>query len=236
VPQLPRALLVDLDDTILAYSAAGTVMWRTVCEEFAAELDGVDATTLLATVEAVARWFWSDSQRHRRGRHDLFAARRTIVRTAFHRLGRAERDTADRLADAFTVRREEALAPFPGAVETLGEFRRQGVGLALITNGSALFQRRKIERFNLEPLFDALCIEGELGFGKPDRRVFDTALARLGTAPGAAWCIGDNLDWDIAPALALGMTAIWVDHAMQGLPADTTVRPSRTISALAELL
>lgn len=93
-----------------------------------------------------------------------------------------------------------------------------------------------VERFGLEPLFDAVCIEGELGFGKPDRRVFETALARLDVPPAAAWCAGDNLEWDIAPAIAMGMTAIWVDHAGRGLPADARVRPSRTIAALRELI
>lgn len=236
MPDLPRALLVDLDDTILAYTAAGGATWRAVCEAFAGELDGVGADALVSAVEAVAHWYWSDAERHRRGRLDMFASRRTIVRGAFDRLGVAAYDVADRLADAFTVQREEALEPFPGAIDALAVMRERGVRLALITNGSAKFQRRKVERFALDPLFDAVCIEGELGFGKPDRRVFETALARLRVPPTAAWVVGDNLDWDIAPALELGMTAVWVDHASRGLPARSDVRPSRTVAAFAELI
>src|ERR1044072_2138384 len=61
---------------------------------------------------------------------------------------------------------------------------RQGVRLALVTNGAADTQRAKVERFMLAHRFEHVQIEGEHGFGKPDERAYLHAMEALGvTAP-----------------------------------------------------
>ena len=72
-----------------------------------------------------------------------------------------------------------AIKPFDDAVATVQWLRAQGCRLALLTNGGSKAQRRKIDRFDLAPLFDAILIEGEVGFGKPDPRIYAQALATL---------------------------------------------------------
>jgi putative hydrolase of the HAD superfamily len=145
-------------------------------------------------------------------------------------------EVADELADAFTQQREELVRPFPGAVETLRALRERGARMALITNGTAQFQRRKIERFGLKPYFELILIEGEFGAGKPDPRPFLHALRCLGAAPSQAWMIGDDLEYDIRPARALGMGAVWVDYAGKGLPQECQVRPEWIVKRIADLL
>lgn len=81
---------------------------------------------------------------------------------------------ARELADSYTAlreEREETIAPFPGAIETLHRFRDKGVRPGL-TNGRAETQRAKVDRFGLDSLFDFVLIEGEFGVGKPDERVY----------------------------------------------------------------
>jgi putative hydrolase of the HAD superfamily len=128
------------------------------------------------------------------------------------------------------------VSPLPGSIDALRAVRAKGVRTGLLTNGSGEFQRRKIRRFELEPLLDVIVIEGEFGVGKPDERVFRHALASLSVQPSDAWMVGDNLRADIEPALRLGIHAIWVDPEGGGLPADAPVRPDRTIRSLSELL
>ena len=70
----------------------------------------------------------------------------------------------------------------------------QGCRLALLTNGGSKGQRLKIDRFNLAMLFDVILIEGEVGFGKPDPRIYTKALAALDVPASEAWMIGDNLE------------------------------------------
>jgi putative hydrolase of the HAD superfamily len=167
---------------------------------------------------------------------DLDEASRTIVEHALRDLGRRERDLACAIAADYRERRLAGIAPYPGAIETLTAFRTDGVRMALITNGNGEAQRGSIERFGLAQYFECIVIEGEFGCGKPDERVFRHALASCGVDPIRAWMVGDDLDADIAPALALGMHAVWVDAEGAGLPGESAVRPHRTVRAIAELL
>ena len=238
---LPEALLLDLDDTLIGGSVSARELWDRLCAEFAPRLGGVDAAALIDAVTEARTWFWSDLERHRTGRLDLTASRRRIVADARRRLGLPEDDdelaaAGDALADAFTEQREELTEVLPGALEMLRAVRERGVPLGLLTNGSREFQRRKLERFDLEDFFEVVVVEGEFGVGKPDPRVFHHALEALGVAPEGAWMVGDDLARDMAPARALGITAIWVDGGGGGLPGDAPVQPDRVVRSVRELV
>lgn len=231
---LPTAILLDLDDTIIAWDIGAADCWKSLCTRFAPEI-GIDADQLLAGISRSREWFWSDPERHKSGRHDLRFARRQVVDRAFRELQLDQVGVALRLADEYSDERERLLEVFPGALETVQELRRRGIDLALVTNGEARMQRSKIERFDLARYFKCILIEGEFGIGKPDHAVFAHVLNALGRRGRDVWMIGDSLTFDIAPAVQLGMHAIWVDHAGAGLPEDCTYRPARIITALAEL-
>lgn len=232
---LPKGILFDLDDTIVAFGAAGDETWRRLCNEYAGRC-ALEAKQLLDAFREMADWYWSDEERHRLGRLNLNATRRKIVRLAFEKLGIANNALADEIADAFSVRRVEAIRFFPGAEETLQRLSQQGVSMALMTNGEAEKQRAKVDRFGLERFFKTILIEGELGFGKPHPDVYRRALDDLRLGPREVWSVGDNLKWDVAGPQALGVFGIWHDWRGEGLPADTDVRPDRTVRSISELI
>lgn len=231
----PAAILLDLDDTLLRYTAVVDGCWDELCHAYAPRLGCASAAALKQAVQQEAQWYWSDAERHRIGRLDMHAARRTIVRRACAHLGLDAARAADELAEAFTDLREARVELFDGAEAALCTFRDRGIRLGLLTNGHAQFQRRKLERFNLTGFFDVVLIESELGFGKPDRRVFERALTTLRLQPADAWMVGDNIEWEIVPAQALGIHDVWVDHAGTGVPADAPVQPTRIVASVAEL-
>jgi putative hydrolase of the HAD superfamily len=142
---------------------------------------------------------------------------------------------ACRIADSYSEHRDRRIEPFPGAIDTVRWLRGSGCRLALLTNGSEMAQRRKIVRFDLEALFDLILIEGAMGFGKPDPRVFEQALGALAVDASEAWMVGDNLEWDVAASQRLGLVAIWVDGRRKGLPEGSPIRPDGIISVLSEL-
>jgi putative hydrolase of the HAD superfamily len=232
----PKAILFDLDDTIIAHSTAGDSCWQELCNRFAPLVEGLKAEKLLDAVNRVRDWYWDDPERHRRGRLNLIIARRELVALAFSNLGINNTDLANQLADAYSAEREEAVTLFPGAVDTLKHFRNRGIKLALVSNGSGELQRKKIERFNLVPFFDCITIEGEFGLGKPDERVFLHTLEKLSAAAKEAWMVGDNLEWDVAGAQKAGIYGIWVDWQGNGLPESSTVRPDRIVNSISELV
>jgi putative hydrolase of the HAD superfamily len=235
VNRLPTAVLLDLDDTILDDSGHAARCWGEACTLHASELDGLEPRVLLEAIDRVRTWYWSDAERHRVGRLDLLAAYREVVAMACAEVGLARSTAAGKIAAHYRSRRDEEIRPFPEAVETVRWLRDAGCRLALLTNGAALPQRAKLERFGLEPLFDCVLIEGELGFGKPDPRVYQRALADLDVEPSETWMAGDNPEWDVAAPQRQGIYGIWVDRWARGLAEGHPVRPDRIIRRLAEL-
>jgi putative hydrolase of the HAD superfamily len=238
---LPRAILFDLDDTILHAYGRPYAAWLRLCEAMAEALLPLPPDIIAAAVDRQSEWFWADAARHKAGRLDLATARRRIVAAGLAALaaeGRPVPATAvgEMLADRFTALREEELTLFPGAVETLEALQAAGVRLALITNGAALPQRRKVVRFALERHFQHVQIEGEHGFGKPEERAYRHAMAVLGVMPHETWMVGDNLEWEVVAPQRLGIRAIWCDAYAAGLPAGSPIRPDRIIRRLPELL
>src|SRR6201992_1005994 len=236
---LPRAMLIDMDDTIRSAYGRPEIAWNKITSEYADELDGLPPPQVAAAVLSFARNFWSTAEpawRLKRGE-----ARRRTAKGAFAALPAAGHaalpdDLAIRIADRFTAYREEEMFVFPGAHEAIDQFKILGVKLALVTNGAADTQRAKVERFELAHRFDHIQIEGEHGFGKPDEQAYLHAMAALGVTADDTWMIGDNLEWEVEAPQRLGIYAIWMDVHGDGLPGGSTVKPDRIIRSLGELL
>lgn len=226
----PRAVLFDLDDTLIDYSSRVAACWDAACARAAA--DGRDAAAVAAAVHEVRAWFWSDPARHARERVDMLGAWTKIVALALARAGGASDVLARAVATDFAARRTAATVRFADAVPCLERLRGRGVALGCVTNGDAGMQRDKLARHALAPYFDVIVIEGELGRGKPDAAVYRHALGALGVAAGEAIMVGDNLEWDVAGAQAAGLAGVWLDRARGGLPAGSPVRPTRVLASL----
>ncbi|HXJ36557.1 MAG TPA: HAD family hydrolase [Candidatus Eisenbacteria bacterium] len=230
---MPRAVLFDLDDTLIDYSGAVEACWDRACA--LAAQHGLDVAAVARTVHDVRRWFWADRERHARERTDMLGAWTKIVAIALGRLGHASDALAAAVASDFAVRREAATTLFADVIPCLTALRARGVAVGCVTNGDARLQRAKLARHGLAALFDAIVIEGEFGAGKPDPAVYRHVLGALGATPGEATMVGDNLEWDVAGPLRLGMNGVWIDRGGSGLPPGASVRPTRVIRSLAEL-
>ena len=232
---LPKAILFDMDDTILDSSSAMDEAWSAVCEAVAPALDGPVAQALLEAMRKERRWFFSDPNRHRRGRLDPNTALVELCSGALARVGVEDPAVAVEMSERFTAQRVRMTRPFDGALEALRRLLDEGVRLALVTNGSARIQRAKIERLGLEQYFHHVQIEEEFGAGKPERHVYLHALSRVSAEPDQAWMVGDNLEWEVEAPQRLGMIGIWVDTHGDGLPDGTDIRPDRIVRSIMEL-
>lgn len=232
-PTAPQAVLVDLDDTIIAAGERPLIL-RQVALEMRDEFGPHLPESIARRLEAALERFWSDPSRHRVARFGIPAARQQVVRETF-----AEIDLADELADRFAARfsqlRDTNAACFPGAIDGLETLRIHGVKLALVTNGSAATQRAKVERFDLERLFDHIQIEGEVGFGKPEEIAYRHAMNVLAVEPHETWIVGDNLEWEVAAPQRLGIRSVWCDGFRRGLPPDARAKPDHIVTSLAEI-
>ena len=236
---LPRAILFDLDDTLIRAYAQPEEAWRRLLGTFAEPLNVRDAAAIELVRVAMmdeARMLWTDQVAAAKWRLDIPGARRLSTRRALARLGYDDEALADRIADAFTELRRQEYRLYPDAHATVDSLRQAGVKLALVTNGSSAMQRAKIERFDLAHRFDHIQIEGEFGQGKPELAVYRHALERLGCEACDAWMVGDNYEWEVVAPQKLGMCGIWYDPFDFGVPSTATAQPARVIKRLGELV
>src|SRR5438034_9051846 len=141
--RFPRAILFDLDDTIISAYGRPDLAWSVVIAEFAQALAPLAVDEVRAVVQASADQFWSNADRHRLWRQKLRDARREIVVGAFASLAQRgirepDRSVQHALADRFSDYRDEQMHIYPDAHATIDELRERGMKLALITNGDAV--------------------------------------------------------------------------------------------------
>lgn len=94
-------------------------------------------------------------------------------------------------------------------VTTLEALRAAGKKLGVITNGPVDWQSRKLRTLGLADYFDDVIISDAVGVAKPDARIFDLALERLGVGAAESMYVGDHPQIDIAGARAAGLHAAW---------------------------
>jgi len=233
---LPKGILFDLDDTIIAFDGAANLARLQVCDKYYSECALSSANDLFQTISKTSQWYWSDRDRHKAGRNNIDNARREIVNLALEGIGINNLPLAHNIANDFIKLRENMIQLFPKAEETLEYLKNNNLLLALMTNGESEKQRSKIKRFSLEKYFDVILVEGEIGYGKPDKEVYTMALDALKLEPDDVWAVGDNLEWDLWGPQQLGIYSIWNDYKKQGLPSTSDVVPDRVINSIAELI
>lgn len=232
---LPKGMLLDLDDTILAFDTVSDDSWEATLQEFQHQLLSVDPVVLHTAIKASAKRFWSDPARHQAGRMRLLWARTQIVSEAMASVNLHNPKLTAAVAHLYETIRTDRIHPVEGALDTLQTLRERQIRMVLVTNGDASGQRRKIERFHLEAFFDAILIEGECGVGKPDPRIYQRALDALKLPPEDVWMVGDNLEWEVRGPQKLGIRGVWVNHRGVDLPPDGPT-PYKVIMSLKDLL
>ena len=120
---------------------------------------------------------------------------------------------------------------FPDTVETI-EKLRQKYKVGILTNGRSKNQWSKIRKAGVEDLFDTIVVSGDLGYHKPDIRIFEEARNRFGLKPEECLFVGDNFYRDICGAVNAGWKVVWMWLPEQ----DSTNYPIIRIRKLSELL
>lgn len=234
---VPKAILFDLDDTILGSELGDSLkLWKFCVDQHIDQFKGLKSENLYKEIRRVARAFWSDPVRHRRGRLKMRQTRQHLVAQAARNLDCPNDEAAHNLGAYYHERREGKTKPFPGAIETLIHFHRSPIKTALITNGESKNQRRKINDHELSQYFDIIIVEEEFGQGKPEPQVYHHVSQELGVEPGDSWIVGDNLEWEVRVPQSLGYYAIWNDHKGVGISTESKITPNRTVQSIYELM
>ena len=82
--------------------------------------------------------------------------------------------------------------------------------LTVVTNGFVEVQYEKFEKSGLKDCFAHIVLSEEVGYQKPNPRIFEEALRMNGLDASEVVMIGDSFSSDIAGANATGIDTIWL--------------------------
>lgn len=120
----------------------------------------------------------------------------------------------------------------PGALEAVKELSALAP-IAIVTNGIPYVQHGRFDRTEARKYVKELVISGEEGFFKPDPRLIEAALKRMGAKKERVLMVGDSLGSDILGAQRAGVDACWYNPG--GKKCTLERAPEYTVSDLMEI-
>jgi len=125
----------------------------------------------------------------------------------------ADAAVAATAAARYRARYLEARRAVRGAAALLEQVK-QRAAVAIVSNNLLEEQQEKLRFCGLDPFVDVLVVSGEIGISKPDPRIFELAVQRLGVPPGRAVFVDDFLK-NVDAARAAGLVAVHFQNTPQ---------------------
>lgn len=102
-----------------------------------------------------------------------------------------------------------------GAKEVLEKLSREYL-IGVLSNGFREVQYDKLRNTGLDRYVQRMVLSDEIGVQKPDRRIYDYALAETGALADETIMVGDNPETDVQGALDAGWRAVFFDKRKVG--------------------
>ena len=144
-------------------------------------------------------------------------------------LGLSDPSLHDKLMELYLT-----LSPFPEVADTLQRIKAGGLKTAILSNGTPRMLQAAVQNAGIQHLLDAILSVEEVGVFKPDRKVYQLAVDRLGYEAHAIAFQSSNA-WDAWAASAFGMQVVWCNRYQQQ-PELLPGKPDCQVRSLAELL
>lgn len=205
-----RALLVDLDDTLVDHRGAadrGVRAWLSGLglADTASELEGL-----------VERWFNLEMRHYERSQRreiSYLEQRRVRIREFLPAWDLADDALADDVYAGYLGAYQAAWRAFDDAAATIERALGAGLKVAVLTNGMLELQTRKLRQTGLLRPEVPVLASSHLPAAKPDPRAFHAACDHLGVTPAETLMVGDSLRHDVQGARSAGLTALLLDRS-----------------------
>jgi putative hydrolase of the HAD superfamily len=116
----------------------------------------------------------------------------------------------------FGERYFEHLHPNDRLIEYMRELRKRGYKMAICTNNVREWEPLWRAKLPVDEIFDIVVDSAFVGTRKPERRIYELTLERLGVPAGAALLI-DDIEVNCDAARKLGMQAVWFRSTEQAI-------------------
>ncbi len=137
------------------------------------------------------------------------------------------------LAEMYRGISRTRLQLYPEVKEVLREVQSR-FRLAAVSDGQSVWAVPEMKALEIESHFSPVVISGDCGFRKPDRRLFEAALAGLRLDPEHVLFVGNDMYRDIFGAHRMGMKTVFFS-SNQGRKETAGAEPDYIIYQFAEL-
>lgn len=217
-------ILFDVDNTLLDFDAAENKALTETLEHYQIP---ADAATM-DIYRQINSKLWTSLEKGEIRREKLLSERFTRFLREIGVAGKGgemNQYYLDRLATHPDI--------IPGTLEVLAELAEVAT-LAVVSNGIQRVQIQRIGESGVAGYMEDIFVSEKLGYDKPDRRCFDTALRQLGVENRArVLVVGDSLNGDIKGGANAGLDTCWYNPS--GAENTANVKPVYEIKALSEL-
>ena len=219
-----NCIMMDIDNTLLDFDAA----------EHKALLETLQQFSLPCDEAAVSRYheinssLWGELNKGKIRRDKLVIER---FDRFVKEIGAAAKATE--LNRAYTEHLAAHADVIPGAEEALQELAEVATMIA-VSNGTESVERGRLKLSGFEKYFDDIFISEAVGVSKPNPKIFQMAMRKLGIEHSdKVLVVGDSLSADIQGGVNAGLDTCWVN--MNGLENESGLTPTYEVKALSEL-
>ena len=201
----PKHIFFDLDHTLWDFEKNSAATFELLFDKFNISLDINEFLTIYVPVNLE---YWKLYREGKILKEELRYRRLSDV------FNRCDYTISDRMIGEMADGYIEYLSSFTHVFDYTKELLDYLVDrypLHILTNGFAEIQSKKLRGAGLDSYFQTVVNAEDVGYKKPDPRIFEFALQKANALATDSLMIGDNLEADILGAKNCGLNALHFD-------------------------
>jgi putative hydrolase of the HAD superfamily len=215
-----KAVLFDLDDTLLNRNMAVDQLFLRVIEKCYEDISDSEITDMLIKFRNYDKSAYGNSDKTK------------VLKPFFNEFPPTYRLSGPEIQNFWNQHFPHCFSLDTKTIDIINSIKKL-VQVAIITNGSTHRQKAKIVNTKLNGCFDIVIISEEAGFSKPDTRIFELTLTKLEVQPEEALFVGDDLEKDIGGCQNAHIKGVWFNpHKIKN---DSDIKPYAEINSMDEL-
>ena len=207
-----NTLIFDLDRTLLNLKDSERIAIRYMFENFFTS--SVTFETFFTVYQKHNEYWWDKKSKYEASETEVKEYR---FRDTLNELSVQTELTTKEISELYFKHAQHYWALYKDASSVL-EYCSKHYQLGMITNGFTRTQNVKLDLLNIRHYFKFIGLSEEIGYSKPDPKIYEYTLNQLGVNAEHAVYIGDDYTSDILGSKNAGLTPIWFNEERKANP------------------
>lgn len=221
-----KYLLWDIDGTILDFESAEKAAIKTLFERFNL---GECSDEMIERYSKINRKYWQMLERGEMSKEKILVERFVEF---FSKEG-MDAGISDSFNREYQLALGDTIVFCDDAMDIIKEQKKK-FEIVLVTNGTAVAQKKKLEKSGLQDIVNHIFISEIVGYEKPDINFFKKVISEFGINDlSEVLIIGDSLTSDIQGGYNAGIDTCWYNP--KGIKNESSLSPTYIIQNLHDL-